>query len=182
MVCAELSKEGSSSQRKYTCDVHARRRMSEAPPPRATQKRLQCQHGRRKDQCPQCNGCQHGRRKGRCSQCNGCQHGHLKDACRQCNGCPHGRRKNFCKDCNHYTCQVDGCLYKGHRFCSKYSLKHHTSRICPSQTLVFVDGQWVKAGNSSQHSQESVAETPVPVRVPDPMFRFIRKATVHKTG
>ena len=194
MVSAELSKEGSSSQRKYTCDVHARRRMS----------RRVCSHGiPLRDICDECMEriydnrprCPHFFHEGHCARClRQCEHGNGKETCRQCNRCPHNEYKKLCKYCNKWTCEVDGCLYKGHRFCSKASLKHHTSRICPSQApvfvdgqwvkagKVFVDGQWVKAGNSSQHSQESVAETPVPVRVLDPMFRFIRKATAHKTG
>ena len=86
--------------------------------PLKTKKRPRCHHLRRIDECAQCSGCQHGR---------------AKYACPQCNGCQHGRRKGFCRDCNHYTCQVDGCLYKGHRFCSKYSLKHHTRFICPQK-------------------------------------------------
>ena len=41
----------------------------------------------------------------------------------------HGRRNGVCKDCGHYTCQVEGSLNMGHRFCSKYLLKHRT--LCP---------------------------------------------------
>ena len=150
-VCRTV-KISASTQIQYICDVHARRNMSEAPPPRATQKRLQCQHDRRKDNCPQCNGCQHGRRKDRCPQCKGCQHGRLKYNCPQCNGCSHGRQKGRCGECGHYTCQVEGCLYKGHRFCSKYSLKHHTSFICPMLQKRLEGPLLVVTENSSQSS------------------------------
>ena len=180
MVLAELPKEGSSSQRKYTCDVHARRRM-----------RRVCRHGiPLQNMCDECMEriydnrprCRHGCLEGHCARClRQCEHGNGKETCRQCNRCPHNEYKKLCKYCNKWTCEVDGCLYKGHRFCSKASLKHHTSRICPFQNKVLVEGRWVKAGNSQQ-SQGSVAETPPSVSVPDPMFRFIRRATVHKTG
>ncbi len=183
MVPAELSTESSISQRKYTCDVHARRKMS------GRVKR--CSHGNSMLHCAECFNriydnrprCPHGCIEGTCAKClRQCEHGHRKESCRQCNRCPHNDYKKLCKYCNKWTCEVDGCLYKGHRFCSKASLKLHTSRLCPFQNTVLVEGRWIGAGNSSQQSQGGVAETPPSVSVPDPMFRFIRRATVHKTG
>ncbi len=105
---------------------------SPVPPlPVLQRKTKNCQHDRRRDKCPICNACQHSCLEFSCSICNGCQHGRRKYQCRICNGCPHNRRKGFCRDCNHYTRQVDGCVYKGHRFTSKYALKQHTSLKCP---------------------------------------------------
>ena len=169
MVSAELSKEGSSSQRKYTCDVHARRRMKHV-----------CRHGiplatlcdesmeQIYDKRPRCR---HGCLEGHCARClRQCEHGNGKETCRQCkcNQCVHNVYKKLCNWCNHWTCHVDGCSYRGHRFCSKASLKHHTTRICPSKVPVLVDGQWTTSGrsSSSQHSPES-AESPVPACGPD---------------
>ena len=86
--------------------------MSAVLPPQTNKKRLQCQHNRRKDHCPVCNGC------------------------------PHGRRKRACGDCNNHTCEVDGCLDKGHRFSTKSSLKHHTSFVCPRRDYTRWDPLW----------------------------------------
>ena len=167
-MSAELSKEGSSSQRKYTCDVHARRRMKQI-----------CAHGACFLGRPLCNKCfeermndkrprcRHGRVEGQCTPCaTQCEHGNGKLTCRQCksNRCEHNVYKKLCNWCNHWTCHVDGCSYRGHRFCSKASLKHHTTRICPSKVPVLVDGRWTTSGrnsSSSQHSPES-AESSVP--------------------
>ena len=86
--------------------------MNAVLPPPTIQKRLQCQHNRRKDHCPVCKGC------------------------------PHGRRKRACGDCNNHTCEVDGCLDKGHRFSTKSSLKHHTSFVCPRRDYTRWDPLW----------------------------------------
>ena len=101
--------------------------MSAVLPPPTIQKRLQCQHNRRKDHCPVCNGCQHNRRK---------------DQCRECNGCPHGRRKGACGECGNHTCEVDGCLDKGYRFSTKFSLRHHTSSVCSRRDYTRWDPLW----------------------------------------
>ena len=169
MASAELSKEGSSSQRTYTCDVHARRRMKQI-----------CAHGAYFSGQPLCNKCfeermndkrprcRHGCVEGRCTRCLGqCEPGIGELTSRQCksNQCVHNMYKTTCKWCNDWMCRVDGCSYRGHRFCSKSSLKHHTTRICPSKTPVLVDGRWTTSGrnssSSSQHSPES-AESSVP--------------------
>ena len=172
MGSAELSKEGSSSQRKFTCDVHSRRNMKQICAHGACFRVVgkfmcnKCYEDLRNDKRPQC---QHGRVEGSCTPCSTqCEHGNGKLTCRQCKGnrCEHNVYKKLCNWCNHWTCHVDGCSYRGHRFCSKASLKHHTTRICPSNTLVLVDGQWTRSGrnissSSSQHSPES-AESSVP--------------------
>ena len=169
-MSAELSKEGSSSQRKYTCDVHARRRMKQMCAHGACFGRPffcgKCLEERMNDKRPRCR---HGCVERHCATClRQCEHGNGRDTCRQCKGnqCVHNVYKKLCNWCNHWTCHVDGCSYRGHRFCSKASLKHHTTRICPSTVLVLVDGQWTRSGrnsssSSSQHSPES-AELPVP--------------------
>ena len=99
-----------------------------------------CKHGNCRFNCTQCRmnadlpRCPHGRIEERCPKClSQCQHRRSKDGCPECNRCPHGQHVKRCKYCNHWTCQVDGCLYKGHRFCSKSSLKHHTRFICPQK-------------------------------------------------
>ena len=98
--------------------------MSAVLPPQTNKKRLQCQHNRRKDHCPVCNGC------------------------------PHGRRKRACGDCNNHTCEVDGCLDKGHRFSTKSSLKHHPSFVCPRRCYTRWDPLWSQIGYRSKTNGE----------------------------
>ena len=165
MASAELSKEGSSSQRKFTCDVHARRNMKQICAHGACFRRVgqfmcnKCFEDLRNDTRPRCR---HAFVEGHCPRClKQCEHGNGKLTCRQCksNRCEHNVYKKLCNWCNHWTCHVDGCSYRGHRFCSKASLKHHTTRICPSKVPVLVDGRWTTSGrnssSSSQHTPES---------------------------
>ena len=54
--------------------------------------------------------------------------------------------------------QVDGCVYKGHRFCSKFSLEHHTLFKCPmpkKQALVVAESN---SESSMKYSAEDLAE------------------------
>ena len=61
-----------------------------------------------------------------------CKHRDRRDQCLRCSKlCKHGCGKVGCKLCNDWTCNVEGCLDKGRRFCSKNSLKHHTMHRCP---------------------------------------------------
>ena len=62
-----------------------------------------CSHGKRKDQCKECNPCPHGHVKQNCAACNPCPHGKLKGHCADCNPCPHGKVKSHCKDCTPHT-------------------------------------------------------------------------------
>ncbi len=76
--------------------------------------------------------CKHGSSKDRCLRCrNLCEHDRGKASCLTCNRCDHNQHRKLCKYCNHWTCNVEGCLDKGHRLCSKGSLKHHTMCRCP---------------------------------------------------
>ena len=43
-----------------------------------------CSHGKRKDNCADCNPCPHGKRKGSCANCNPCPHGKVKKRCPAC--------------------------------------------------------------------------------------------------
>ena len=137
-------------------DIPARRKMSVVLP--------RCQNGNCKFDCTQCRmsadlpRCPHDSIKERCPKClSQCQHRRRKDVCPECNRCPHGQHKKLCKYCNHWTCQVDGCVYKGHRFCSKYSLKHHTLFKCPmpkKQALVVAESN---RESSMKYSAEAAA-------------------------
>ena len=81
--------------------------------------------------------CRHGSSKERCSKClSQCEHGRGKVGCPTCNRCVHNQRKRLCRYCNNWTCQVDGCRYKGHHFCSKSALKNHTQSYCPTPPIV----------------------------------------------
>ena len=40
--------------------------------------------------------CPHGKRKDNCAECDGCVHGKVKKNCAECNPCPHGKVKNSC--------------------------------------------------------------------------------------
>ena len=76
--------------------------------------------------------CKHRNRRDRCLRCSKlCEHDRGKASCPICNRCDHNQHKKLCKYCNNWTCNVEGCLDKGHRFCSKGSLKHHTMCRCP---------------------------------------------------
>ena len=125
IVSAQLSKEVSvSTKQPFFPVIFARLRVQPGQCPwralRIVSGANMSEVPRDTKKCPR----NHGKRKH-------CQHGRREDACPICNGCPHGRRKGFCRDCNHYTCQVDGCVYQGHRFSSKYALKQHTLLKCP---------------------------------------------------
>ena len=63
-------------------------------------RKKRCSHGKRKDNCVDCNGCPHGKHKRLCADCKGCPHGKLKYNCAACKGCPHGKRKDSCAACN----------------------------------------------------------------------------------
>ena len=77
--------------------------------------------------------CKHGNRKDRCLRCSKlCEHGRGKVGCPKCNRCVHNQHKRLCKYCNDWTCNADGCRYKGHHFCSKSALKNHTQSYCPT--------------------------------------------------
>ena len=81
--------------------------------------------------------CRHGRMKEHCSKClSQCEHGRGKVGCPTCNRCVHNQHKRLCRYCNNWTCQVDGCRYKGHHFCSKSALKNHTQSWCPTRPIV----------------------------------------------
>jgi len=90
-----------------------------------------CEHGQRKDRCPNCGGkglCVHGRRKGLCVDCGGpafCIHRKQKIYCAECDGsslCAHGKRR--CVTCGKGNCEhgvgrsdcviCNGCEH-GHR-------------------------------------------------------------------
>ena len=76
--------------------------------------------------------CQHFSSKDRCLRCrNLCEHGRGKASCPTCNRCVHNQHRKLCKYCNNWRCNAEGCLDKGRLFCSKASLKHHTSCRCP---------------------------------------------------
>ena len=80
--------------------------------------------------------CRHGREKERCSKClSQCEHGRGKVGCPTCNRCVHNQHKRLCRYCNNWTCQVDGCRYKGHHFCSKSALKNDTQSSCPTRPI-----------------------------------------------
>ena len=67
-----------------------------------------CEHGKRKYTCKDCNGsaiCVHGKDKYRCIDCGGigvCEHKKDKRTCIDCNGsaiCEHKKRKTLCIEC-----------------------------------------------------------------------------------
>ena len=62
--------------------------------------RVQCQHGRRRENCAKCVGCEHGKLRNNCALCTGCPHGRVRRKCVQCNPCPHGRVKGNCPACS----------------------------------------------------------------------------------
>lgn len=71
--------------------------------------RLQCEHGKRRSYCIQCNGgsmCEHGKRISRCTICGGteiCHHSKYRSQCKECDGgsfCEHDKQRSVCKLCN----------------------------------------------------------------------------------
>jgi hypothetical protein len=97
---------GSGSGTKYNCGFcssECREAAKKAPRVRAPP--TQCEHGRRKSRCKDCDTgyCQHGRQKRQCKDCGTgyCHHGHQKHQCKDCGTgyCQHGRQKHRCKEC-----------------------------------------------------------------------------------
>ena len=51
--------------------------------------RSNCEHEKRRDQCPICSPCPHGKVRGRCIECISCEHGSFKYRCQICNPSGH---------------------------------------------------------------------------------------------
>ena len=87
-----------------------------------------------------------------------CKHRDRRDQCLRCSKlCKHGRGKVGCKLCNDWTCNVEGCLDKGRRFCSKNSLKHHTTHRCRGRVLCRISGAEDFFGQPIANRSESSA-------------------------
>ena len=87
-----------------------------------------------------------------------CKHRDRRDQCLRCSKlCKHGRGKVGCKLCNDWTCNVEGCLDKGRRFCSKNSLKHHTTHRCPNTPYMTWGGRVPSHLNGPEFLRQSTA-------------------------
>jgi len=70
---------------------------------------MQCEHGRRRTTCIDCDGpniCCHKRIRTRCKDCKGrdiCEHGKMRNICHPCGGtnlCEHGKERASCSICD----------------------------------------------------------------------------------
>ena len=69
----------------------------------------ECEHGRRRSTCKECNGigvCCHQRQRTACNECSGgsiCEHDKVRSKCVLCGGasmCEHGKERNKCSICD----------------------------------------------------------------------------------
>ena len=102
--------------------------------------------------------CKHFDRRDQCLRCSKlCEHDNGKASCLICNRCIHMQHQKLCKLCNNWTCNVEGCLDKGRRFCSKQSLKHHTTHRCPNTPYMTWGGRVPSHLNGPEFLRQSIA-------------------------
>ena len=102
--------------------------------------------------------CKHRDRRDQCLRCSKlCKHDNGKASCLICHRCVHMQHQKLCKLCNNWTCNVEGCLDKGRRFCSKQSLKHHTTHRCPNTPYMTWGGRVPSHLNGPEFLRQSTA-------------------------
>lgn len=95
--------------------------------------RKKCEHGKRKEECKECNSkslCEHNKFKSMCKDCNGskiCIHKKFKTNCKLCGGssfCKHNKYKSICKECNgSKLCKTPLCETRANNKYEKYCLR-----------------------------------------------------------
>ena len=153
--CSECNQdfESSYSDKKYCTPLCKRRARAKRQPPqkrnRTGQKRLLCEHNKRRSRCEKCGTggeiCQHGVRRARCKSCDGreiCGHGVHAYYCRECPGkgiCQHKKMRKDCRDCQQKKrtcrqCKAKFYLPEVTPYCSPECRQKHenkkTCRIC----------------------------------------------------
>ena len=131
--CIECNPKSFCEHKKIKCictkckpEINEKRRMKK-------QKRPQCEHLKRKDNCKICSGCIHGKlcciicnpkqycehkiKKTQCKKCKGgsiCPHNKRKSLCIECDGgsiCKHKKRRSRCKECGNSFCEHNKLIY-----------------------------------------------------------------------